>query len=147
MAAIVIRGWGFISAALWLGLAALGLHFWPPSWWVEVGTVHIEDSRAGEPIHMVVTREIKREYIGSWVVSIRRWEGGWVTHCSATSATVYYPDAKLPKDLTLAWWTQDQCSNLPVGKYYASTAWTILLPGLLPDKQVIVGSNVFEVRP
>lgn len=130
----------FVLSVLWLG--ALGLvHWWPASWWLEVRSVYVAPD-----LSMVVDRTIKRPFRGEWTASVRKWDGGWISVCTATGSSPYKPDAKLPAKLDLSWWTDGGCNTLQPGKYMLTTAWTITGLGLLPDKVVSIDSQPFEVE-
>jgi hypothetical protein len=130
-------------------LLVLMPHVWPASWWLEVRSVSAGTARAGEAIPMIVERTIHRPFVGTWVVSVRRWNGsGWVSHCSATGTTQYRSGAELPSALTLSWWTAGACPTLPEGRYVVGTVWWIdPFVSFLPRKNVQIESNIFEVTP
>ena len=138
----------FVLALVWLTLL-LVVHFWPASSWLEVRKVVVGPARAGEPVPMIVDREVNRPFLGEWTVTIRKWsEGGPVIYCTATGTTQYSTAADLPRDLTLDWWTDGRCPTLSPGKYVIDTTWRInpMLP-FLPAKHVQAESNIFEVTP
>jgi len=110
----------------------------------EVSHLHIESARLGEPVAMQVDRKIKRPFMAEWSVTVRTvTPDGLVQHCAASSPPVeYLPEARLPANLTLDWWTAGQCPPLPVGQHMATTIWRIVGPFAAPVKVV---SNVFEV--
>lgn len=126
----------------------LPLLVWPASYWMEVRDVEIRSAPFGQPLPMVVDREIKRPFLGSWHVTIRQWDGlGWLTWCNADGRSNYRADARFPRDLALQWWTDGQCHPLQAGRYRVTTTWTIHSSGFLPDKTVTADSNIFEVTP
>lgn len=121
---------------------------WPASWWLDVREVAIRSAPYGQPLSMVVDREIKRPFLGEWQVTIRQWDGsGWATWCNATGQSNYREDARYPRDLSLQWWTDGACHPVPVGRHRVTTTWTIKGPGYLPDKHAVSESNIFEVTP
>lgn len=125
--------------------ALLPALLWPASWWFVVDSVHVRNTWQGEPVGMIVDRQIKRPFRGAWQATIRKWDGsGWVTWCNASGASNYATEAKFPQNLTLKWWTDGQCHPLPSGRYKMQTSWTIKAP--IQDKSIIVDSNVFEVE-
>ena len=134
----------WILSLLWL--AGITLAFlWPASWWFEVHDVRVSDGKAGEQITMVVGREIKRDFEGSWSVSIRQIdEAATKLACVASSKTDYRTDAQLPAVLTIGWWTNGVCSTLPPGHYVLTTTWYIY-PPIGPTKTVRRVSNIFKV--
>jgi hypothetical protein len=139
----------FVLMALWL-LAYVTAHLWPTSSWMDVSRVSAGPARAVEPVPMNVAREIHRPFLGVWVVTVRKWSDsqGWVTYCAATGASQYREGAELPAKLTLDWWTGRSCPALTAGRYVVSTTWTITPAfSILPEKQLSVDSNIFEVLP
>lgn len=120
---------------------------WPTSWWIDVRSVVVSDSKIGEPAKMVVERKVKRAFRGAWNATVMQWDGsGWVTHCNASGTSNYRADARFPVPLTMQWWTDAQCHLLPAGRYKITTTWRVLDLPLMPDKIVSVDSNVFEVH-
>jgi hypothetical protein len=98
---------------------------------------------------MIVDRSIKRPFLGSWTVTVRRWGAeGWVTYCTARGASHYRAGSELPRALTLDWWTDGRCPVLGEGRYTVGTVWEINpLISYLPRKVVQAESNIFEVTP
>lgn len=126
----------------------LPLMLWPASYWLDVQAIVVRSAQVGQPLSMVVDREVRRPFLGNWHVTIRQWDGaGWLTWCNASGKSNYRKDARYPKDLALQWWTDGQCHPLPPGRYKVTTAWTIQNEGLVPDKIVVADSNIFEVTP
>lgn len=120
---------------------------WPSGWWLEVKDVVIRSAAQGTPLSMTVDRQIKRSFLGTWQVTIRQWDGaGWLTWCNASGRSNYNPEARYPRNLSLQWWTDGACHPLPAGRYRVTTTWTVQ-GNLLPDKHVVVDSNIFEVTP
>lgn len=129
-----------------------GLWAFPMSYWLEVRMVHINDSRVGDPITMLVDRVVKRSFTGIWAVGVYAWNGrAFVPHCTAHGRErPYKQGAEYPEPLTLKWWTEDEpaCRSLPAGQYMVTTRWVNTgneFP--LPDKSVSKDSNIFAVRP
>ena len=139
----------FVVAGVILLVVAIVIQFLPTaSWWFEVRSIRVFDAKEGEPVPMAVDRSINRPFRGQWVTSIRRLENnGWVMYCSVDGATNYSPKASLPDPLYLNWWTSPGCNPIPAGKYILETDWLIKNTGVLPDKEVNVISNIFEVKP
>ena len=129
-----------------LTLLLLPIQLWPPSFWLDIHSVVVSSVKVGNPVTMVVEREIKRPFRGAWNVTVRQWDGsGWVTYCNANGASNYRPDARFPKDLSLQWWTDGQCHPVPQGRYKITTTWIIRDIQWMPDKTVTADSNIFEV--
>jgi len=138
----------FAFAGLFLLVGVAVMHSWPASFWLDVRTVRVFDSKVGEPVLMAVDRTISRDFRGEWLVSIRKLGyGGWVQFCSARGKTNYSADSHLPDPLTLRWWSYPECNPLPPGKYVMRTTWTIHGASFLPEKDVTADSNIFEVKP
>ena len=96
---------------------------------------------------MHVDRRIKRDFVGRWSVTVRELQGVENTlACVASAAGDYKVGARLPKTLTLGWWTNGRCEGLPAGVYVVTTIWEID-NGPLPDKIVTAQSNPFKVTP
>lgn len=147
--AVLDNKWLFRTMAVWLLCLALA-QLWPASWWFTVRSIRVGPAHSGEPIPMVVAREIHHAFFGEWHVSVRRWyEGvGMVVFCTASGYSQYRKGVGLPPELTLGWWTDSACSTLPEGKYIVSTLWYIdPLFLLVPRKHVQFDSNIFEVAP
>lgn len=131
---------------VWLALFSAGL-LWPASWWLDVRSVTVSDGKW--PPVMVVDRDIRRDFYGSYNVAVYRYEnGGWVAVCTARRERLYRAGAHLPAALTLEWWTDGgDCSasklNVP-GRYNMTTTWVINMP-YLPDREVSVRSNIWSV--
>ena len=138
----------FVFAGLILLLSALVVQLWPASFWFDVASVRVEDSRVGGPVIMAVSRTIHRDFTGEWTTSLRRLQDGkWIAYCTASGATNYQTDSSLPDPLTLQWWTYPDCHPIDEGKYIMRTTWRIKGMGFLPDKEVQATSNIFVVNP
>ena len=137
-------GWvALLAVAIWWAASVL-----PTSrWWFEATTMLIPDTPSGEPIIMVVDREIKRPVYGSWTVTVReQGEGGWALQCVASGSGDYHPNAILPDPLTLDWWTDGQCDTLGPGTYFVTTTWAFRprgVPGYRRSPPLV--SNAFRV--
>lgn len=137
------RWWPWVLVAI-----VLPLKLWPAGWWLDVDVVQVQSARVGDPIPMLVEREIRRPFHGEWNITVRQWDGsGWLTYCNARGMSNYQPGARFPKALTLQWWTDGQCHPLPVGRYKITTHWTINAITMFDDPEVVIDSNIFEVRP
>lgn len=135
----------FLAGLLWLSALAV-THFWPASWWLEVHSVRVADSKAGQPVVMYVQRDIHRDFSGTWGVSVRQMlEGKTHVACAASAVSDYQQGSDLPEIVTLGWWTNGRCETLPVGVYVVQTTWQIHGNGLLPAKTVQSTSNPFKV--
>ncbi len=132
---------------LWFAFVAVA-YLTPASMWFDVRYVRVPDAKANEPIKMLVAREIKRPFQGTWTVAVRQLldNGSLYTVCHASGASHYNVRAALPDSVDLQWWTRGECKTLQPGKYLIETAWQMQLP-ILPDKHIDISSNIFEVRP
>ena len=135
----------FVLSVLWISVLAT-VQLWPASWWMEVQSVHVKDTKVGEPILMHVEREIHRDFSGTWGVSVRVMDAGkGYVVCSESAVSGYKEGADLPDTLTLAWWTNGHCNTLPVGVYIVQTVWEVHGNGILPAKTISATSNLFKV--
>lgn len=135
----------FVLSVLWISVLVL-IQFWPASWWMEVQSVHVADTKAGDPVVMHVQREIHRDFSGTWGVSVRVMDAGkGFVACSASAISGYKEGADLPDALTLSWWTNGHCNTLPVGVYIVQTVWQVHGDGILPAKTITATSNLFKV--
>lgn len=140
--------WPIYMAAIGWAAFAFVSQSWPASWWLDVRSVQVNDSKVGHKVTMKVDRTIKRNFQAVWNVSVRKVEDGSDSvFCTASSMSEYRPGAELPKSLTLDWWADGRCDALPAGQYFVSTAWRIESNGMLPSKRVQIDSNIFEVLP
>lgn len=118
----------------------------PAAWILEINSVHVDNAVAGVPPMMEVDRVIHQNFEGEWTATVmKKGTRGFYTYCTATGANDYRPDAELPDNLNLDWWTWPTTCVLPAGTYKVKTLWVIHLP-MFPDKEVRNVSNVFEVR-
>lgn len=143
---------GGITASLILALVVLaddpywGRYVKPTDWWLEVTSVHVDNGKAGEPIVMHAQRAIKRPFRATWQVTVRQWSPwGLIAYCNASGTSNYAVDAAYPDPLTLDWWTGGECAFLEPGAYLVDTSWRITIGEFVPEKDVTVRSNAFEV--
>ena len=135
----------FVLSVLWISVLAT-VQLWPASWWMEVQSVHVKDTKVGDPILMHVQRDIHRDFSGTWGVSVRVMDAGkGYVVCSESVVSGYQKGADLPDTLTLSWWTNGQCNTLPVGVYIVQTVWQVHGSGILPAKTINATSNLFKV--
>lgn len=137
----------FLIAGIILLLVAIGLHFAPSTFWIEVRSIRVFDAQAGEPVLMAVDRTIKRPFSGKWVVSVRRLmtSGRQSLYCTASGETDYQVDSEYPEPLTLRWWTFPNCDPLPPGTYVINTTWTVEGDGFLLNRRITKSSNIFQI--
>lgn len=135
----------FISGCIWLALLAV-IHLWPASYWLEVHSVRVADTEVNSPIRLYVEREIKRDFSGTWGVSVRVLDAsGTYVMCAASAVSEYRKGTDLPNFIDLGWWTNGQCKTLPAGSYVVYTTWQVHGNGILPAKTINAASNVFKV--
>lgn len=129
----------------------LAIYLWPMSYWFDVRTVHVNDSRVGEPITMLVDRDVKESFLGMYYVTIHKWKtNGPSAYCRMQGGPwEYKKGAVYPVPLTLLWWTEgsNDCARPPPGQYQITTRWVNVGNGLLPEKSVTAVSNIYTVHP
>lgn len=118
----------------------------PAEWWLDVRSVTIANTTPGIQPTMVVDRSINQPFTGTYTVDVEKKmkSGRYAVVCSAHSTTNYRPDAELPDDMRLNWWTWPVTCAIEPGRYRVETVWRIEAP-LFPDKTVSIMSNTFEV--
>jgi hypothetical protein len=152
---LIALGWGclLVFVMAYPVFAALA----PASNWMEVRRIHVADASLNEWPKMDVDRTIRKPFSGEWTVRLDVHTGeGFTFYCEARGQTHYKPEAVLPPDLDLEWWTlgefvrnyhartQIPCAILP-GTYRIITEWIIRADGY-PVKTVAFTSNAFEWR-
>lgn len=152
---LIALGWGclFMFVLAYPVFAALT----PASNWMEVKRIHVSDAQIGTWPKMEVERTIRKQFSGDWTVRLDVKTGeGFTFYCESRGQTRYLPDAELPPDLDLEWWslgefvrnhyakTHIPCVILP-GTYRLITEWIIRADGY-PVKTVAFTSNAFEWR-
>lgn len=129
-------------AVVWLGGIVLPLS----TLWFDPQFVVVSDGPRSESPDIGFAREIKRPVKMRYSVIVRNAD--LQTVCESRSEVFWYkPEANLPENIDLDWWTAGDCPTLPVGLYIMETCWTAteLLWGLLPDKTACLASNPFKV--
>lgn len=115
---------------------------------MEVRDVSVGNTVQGQPVILDVDREIKQDFIGSYIVEVRTFPARR-TVCIAADRLAYDPDARLPDTITLAWWANDgECggADLSPGDYVIRTTWTIHNDEpKVSDQSLTVESNPFTV--
>jgi hypothetical protein len=138
-----------LIAAGFLVLVTIARAAFPTDWWFDARSMAVQDVASGAPVVLSVDRIIRRPFVGQWSVNVRRAtdSGGWEIICAATGGGSYRPDAALPEPLTLDWWTNGQCTDLPPGQMYITTVWWLdmVVFGAIPTPAL--ESNVFTVAP
>lgn len=103
--------------SLWMFLALWAL---PPGIWFRIDTFEVMDAPPGETL-IIYDRTIRFPFPGRYDVTI--WDAEGVIVCNAGSPVSYSPSAKLPRSVTLDWWTDGDCGPLPEGTYRIRTVW------------------------
>jgi hypothetical protein len=133
-----------VGLLCWVGFMTITFN-WPASFWMEVRAIELVQAKAGHPVIMMVDRTIKRDFVASWVVSVRRAENGMDLVCVGSGTSNYRSGAEVPKSLTLGWWTGGGCNTLEPGRYFVATDWRIHPQGIFPAKSIKFDSGPFEV--
>jgi hypothetical protein len=107
-------------------------------------SIFVPDAIEGAPIRMDVDREIMTDFQGRYSVTVRSMSAqGWRISCVAESAWREYRGGSAPLgDVDLAWWTDNECSNIPAGLAEICTAINIRVPG---EPVAARCSNVFRI--
>lgn len=132
-----------LFALIWVGIAALPLS----TFWFKPELVVVQDALVKTSPKMGFTRTIKRPVLMKYSVIVR--DAHLAVVCEGGSEVFEYsPDATLPPEFDLDWWTDGDCPTLPTGTYIVETCWiaTERFWGLLPDRSACVASNTFRVR-
>lgn len=107
--------------------------------WFDPGSIIVETVEQGEVPSISYNRNIKRDTIISYNTRIFDVKTNSVVCNSPSSGrNIFRMDAQLPENLDLAWWTDEECHELPAGTYRMTTCWTgyNLFYGLVPAKTV-----------
>jgi hypothetical protein len=119
----------------------------PNAMWMEVRKVFAKNAKVGEPIVMLVDRNVARQFHAQWTVTVRRADKedspNFYLVCSGSGQSDYRPDVRFPPQLTLVWWIGHDKCDLPVGAYYIQTSWRFTT--LFVERTVSFDSNIFMV--
>ena len=147
MRRLFVRSADYLSLlfVIWLALAMVPLGWF----WFEPGQVVISNSSVEQPPRVDFSRWIGRPVAMKYQVVIRDIERKSVVCDPASESFMYRPDAQLPENPDLVWWTggDNRCWPREPGTYIAETCWTAthLFWGLIPDKTVCRTSNPFTI--
>lgn len=124
------------------------LTFVPPTLWLQVPSIEVENTTVGTQPEMKVTRIIHRPFYATWVVEVEelRPDGSYTVVCAAPGENNYSPSNSLPDPLNLDWWTFPKTCTLPAGTYRLETTWRIY-PSWIAVRTLTRLSNVFTVKP
>ena len=119
--------WWMATAAIVSGLITTAIPgFLPHKRTADFFEVHeIYAQRAGTGADMYVDRTIKAPVQMSFVVRILGWTGaGWKQVCIMEGGPLLYrPDAVIDNPVSLDWWTNGKCPELPSGRAMIETTW------------------------
>lgn len=149
------RGVSFALIALgfWLWVAPfIGRALIPPEWWLDVRNVIVADTIVGAPPAVVVDRDIRRNFVGSFEATVRRVDesdGTIWTYCQPGHRTeIPYKAGSPYPGRDLNWWLgsppADICDLTP-GRYLLRIDWTIGAFGGLLDLHMRRESAPFVV--
>lgn len=114
--------------------------------WLAVRTLQVSSAKVGEEIPLIVDRDILKSFRGDWRITVFEWvDSQWVVSCAATGSRYYTADTVFPVDMTLSRWTSNKCVALPRGKYKIVVQWDLDVLPILPNKSLVVTSNIFEI--
>lgn len=115
----------------------------------EVQKVIVPDFIYGEDPPIVYDRQIKRSFIGDFVVELKSPSQDKAICFGGGTGFKYAAGEQHKDDITLAWYlnTRDlytTCRDITPGQYYLETNYTIHIEGF-PDRHLTNLSNVFEI--
>lgn len=142
--------WAFIAASIvltgWYSYSNRVKDATPATDFFTVREINIPDFEQGDDPVMVYDRTIKRDFIGTFIVELRKAEKGVREPACANSVVrTYKIGEKPPETVTLKWFVDRECP-LPEGQYVAEATWRIEAEGF-PMKEYSAVSNVFRVLP
>lgn len=109
-----------IAWGAWAGISYLV----PTSLHMSVESVYVYDTPYGKEPELAVVREIKRDFLGSYSVIVRRADTLVVACDGSAGPFTYRAGAALPETVFLEWWLGEPC-NLDPGRYTMQTVWQI----------------------
>lgn len=117
----------FMISLGWAGLTLdTAVSFAPRATLENFFEVHsIEAERVGNTAVLRVDREIHAPINMAYTVRVMAVENGkYQQVCKASSNSfLYMPQAELPDQITLDWWTDGECPELPDGPSQIITTW------------------------
>jgi hypothetical protein len=127
---------------------AIALMFVTSGRYMDLQSLHVHDSKAGQPVAIAYDREFRRDFYGQWNVFV--WEvarGVPQSYCE-TGGAWPYKTGKPDRQKTLEWLVDgdQRCSKLPPGLYQVEVKIKAN-PGGILERTARVTSNVFEVSP
>jgi hypothetical protein len=97
--------------------------------------------RTDEGPQVLFDRKIKAPIVMGFTVRVMERRGdGYLQTCKMEAAPFQYsPQAQLPDPITLDWWTDGECADLPDGPARIYTTW---LPAVVGMQPLVVYSDV-----
>lgn len=143
--------WTFLIIVSWLIIFIFSAFYQyiPTTWWFDVRSVQVFDTKQGEIPIMKVERYINRPFFGVYNAEVEKLNPfgrfAVVPGCVGSQGNNYDPENDLPDPLDLHWWIfpASNCVLLP-GIYRVDTHWTIHVNKSL-TREVRVISNNFEI--
>lgn len=120
----------------------------PVEHWYELRALDVLDTPVGEPVEIVIDREVHRSFAGRRLNTVRNANGNVV--CSGEYSLSYQAGEELPNPVLLSWWTENThppCATAAVtpGQYSLTTCTQIDhgVPFLPPRRAC--ASDVFTI--
>lgn len=132
---------GWLVAVAWLTMAA-----WPAEYWMEPGTIRVDDFLQGSDFEVISTSDPIRDFTGSYTVILRDATSGQVVQEYASGIFPYEHGVERPDPIYISWWAPG-ITPLSVGTYVMTTCWTVYETfwGIVPKKTTCSESNPFVV--
>ena len=123
--------------------------------WINLKSVEVtRHNTIFEKIEIEVDREIHRNFLGSFIVTIRRTNGEFICQGTPDAPIRYNADASLPDPLYLSWWLGGESKmrscredGFDDGEFLVETCHKVLTPVWgIPIAGRCILSNEFEVH-
>jgi hypothetical protein len=118
--------------------------------WFTVNKLYVPNTTAGEDPIITYDRTIKEPFRGFWVTEVQRLDessGAFTLECSGSGINDYEIVDYIPNNqVRWSWYVGNKCSNLTPGQYRLRSSWKMRRSSW-PDKEVVVYSNLFQIRP
>lgn len=138
-----------------IGLAILytvGSALWssalPPSYWMQISLVHVNDAKVGQSPIMQEEIKVHRTVLAMRTATVlkKQENGSMARICSSRHWNTYSAGYGPPDAFDLDWWTRPVKCDLTPGEYIVQTSW-YLRPSGHYRKELHVSSNSFKVTP
>lgn len=137
---------GAMAVALWFSYSNSVKESLPATDFFTVREINIPDFVEGTDPVMTYDRNIKKDFLGTFIVEIHAATASAnYSVCSNSASRTYKAGEKKPETVTLKWFVDRDCA-LKSGQYVAETTWKIEAEGY-PTKEYSAVSNVFRVLP